>query len=328
MALRCLLLRPSCHLSAAARVAAVGAGGDRPVARHFSVSARRDGVAEVLQSVASSRPVLAVQEGIVSLHDVSGLPWWATVLVTTVAARGLVTLPLGLYQSYILAKFENLRPEMDAVVVEIKKEMSVAVRKYQWDQKRAKRVFNKAVKKQMSELIAQHNCHPLKAGLVLWFQFPFWIGLSMALRNLSWALPARDAAAQLVRLQLAVGGVLWFPNLAMPDPTLALPVLFAVCNLCAIEVGVLSRVQRGTRLQRWMTNLARGVTVIVVPVAAQLPSAVVFYWTISSFCGLLSNLALMSPSLRRAAGVPLSPSQQQHPYRQLYENTLRRIGRR
>ena len=49
------------------------------------------------------------------------------------------------------------------------------------------------VKKQMSELIARHNCHPLKAGLVLWFQFPFWIGLSMALRNLAWALPARDA---------------------------------------------------------------------------------------------------------------------------------------
>ena len=34
---------------------------------------------------------------------------------------------------------------MDAVVGDIKKEMAVAVRKYQWDEKRAKRVFNKAV---------------------------------------------------------------------------------------------------------------------------------------------------------------------------------------
>ena len=48
-------------------------------------------------------------------------------------------------QNYILAKFENLRPEMDVIVVDIKKEMAVAVRKYQWDHKRAKRVFNKAV---------------------------------------------------------------------------------------------------------------------------------------------------------------------------------------
>ena len=39
-----------------------------------------------------------------------------------------------------------------------------------------------------------------------------------------------------------------------------------------LQVGVLSRVQPGTRLQRWTTNLARGVTLIVVPVAAQLPS--------------------------------------------------------
>ena len=98
MALRCLLLRSPCHLPAAARVTAVGVGGDQPSARHLSVSARRDGPAELLQSFAASRPVLAVQEGIVGLHDVSGLPWWATVLVTTVAARGLVTLPLGLYQ--------------------------------------------------------------------------------------------------------------------------------------------------------------------------------------------------------------------------------------
>lgn len=328
MALRCLLLRSPGHLPAAARITAAGDCRDRPGARHLSVSASRAGPAEFLQSVSASPPVLAVQEGLVTLHDVTGLPWWATILVSTVAARGLITLPLGLYQNYILAKFENLRPEMDAVVVDIKKEMGAAVRKYQWDEKRAKRVFTKAVKTQMSELIAKHNCHPLKAGLVLWFQFPFWIGLSMSLRNLSWALPARDAAAQLVRLQMAVGGVMWFPNLAAADPTLVLPVLFALCNLCAIEVGVLSRVQPGTRLQRWMTNLVRGVTIIVVPVAAQLPSAVVFYWTISSFCGLLSNLALMSPSLRRAAGVPLSPSQQQRPYRQLYENTLKRLGRR
>ncbi|XP_037088430.1 cytochrome c oxidase assembly protein COX18, mitochondrial-like, partial [Pollicipes pollicipes] len=134
--------------------------------------------------------------------------------------------------------------------------------------------------------------------------------------------------SQLIRLQLAVGGVLWFPNLAAPDPTLVLPLLFGLCNLCAIEVGVLSRLQRSTRLQRYMTNLIRGVTLVVVPVAAQLPAAVVFYWTASSFCGLLSNLALMSPALRRAAGVPLTPSEQQHPYRQIRENLMKRVGKR
>ena len=98
MALRCLLLRPPCYLPVAARITAAGDCRDRLGARHLSVSASRAGPAEFLQSVSASRPVLAVQEGIVSLHDVTGLPWWATILVTTVAARGLVTLPLGLYQ--------------------------------------------------------------------------------------------------------------------------------------------------------------------------------------------------------------------------------------
>ena len=51
----------------------------------------------------------------------------------------------------------------------------------------------------MSELMAKYNCHPLKAGLVLWFQFPFWVGISMALRNISWGLPAQDAGTQTIR---------------------------------------------------------------------------------------------------------------------------------
>ena len=99
MALRCLLLRSPCHLpAAAARITAAGDCRDRLGLRHLSVSPGRAGPTEFLQSVAASRPVLAVQEGIVTLHDVTGLPWWATILVTTVAARGMVTLPLGLYQ--------------------------------------------------------------------------------------------------------------------------------------------------------------------------------------------------------------------------------------
>ena len=44
----------------------------------------------------ASRPVLATQEGVVTLHDIAGLPWRATILVTTVIARGLATLPFGL----------------------------------------------------------------------------------------------------------------------------------------------------------------------------------------------------------------------------------------
>lgn len=40
--------------------------------------------------------MLAAQEGVVTLHDIAGLPWRATILLTTVTARELVTLPFGL----------------------------------------------------------------------------------------------------------------------------------------------------------------------------------------------------------------------------------------
>lgn len=35
---------------------------------------------------------------VVSVHDTTGLPWWATIIVTTIILRGLITLPLAAYQ--------------------------------------------------------------------------------------------------------------------------------------------------------------------------------------------------------------------------------------
>lgn len=83
-------------------------GGKRsalPVWAAASVSAVSPGGAGGwYEYLATSAPVQGAEELLLGAHSATGLPWWGTILLTTVALRGAVTLPLATYQHYILAK--------------------------------------------------------------------------------------------------------------------------------------------------------------------------------------------------------------------------------
>lgn len=58
----------------------------------------------VYAKMADSAPVHLAESVLISLQEVTGLPWWANILCATVALRTTVTFPLMIYQAYILAK--------------------------------------------------------------------------------------------------------------------------------------------------------------------------------------------------------------------------------
>lgn len=66
-------------------------------------------------------------------------------MCTTVLLRTSITVPLALYQQYIVAKLENLRLEMPEIVKELKHETAVAVKLFNWDERTARIQYNKSV---------------------------------------------------------------------------------------------------------------------------------------------------------------------------------------
>lgn len=56
------------------------------------------------EALAGSAPVRAAEELLLGAHGAAGLPWWGSIVLTTAALRGAVTLPLAAYQHYVLAK--------------------------------------------------------------------------------------------------------------------------------------------------------------------------------------------------------------------------------
>lgn len=102
-------------------------------------------------------------------------------------------------------------------------------------------------------------------------------------------LPKSDLDAQITLTELTLGGISWIPNLAIPDTSLILPVTLGLVNLAIIEVSrlciivclvlihlvqiqAMSKNRTPTKFQRYATHFFRGVSVLMIPISATVPS--------------------------------------------------------
>uniref|UniRef100_A0A1A9ZF30 Membrane insertase YidC/Oxa/ALB C-terminal domain-containing protein n=1 Tax=Glossina pallidipes TaxID=7398 RepID=A0A1A9ZF30_GLOPL len=279
-------------------------------------------LANIWQSISNSTPVAYVQQSLVDIHDFTGLPWWSSIVISTILFRSVVTLPLTVYQHEITARLEKIALEMPAIVNELKKEANLAMKTFKWTEQQTK-----MLRKQWKTLIIRENCHPAKTFIVLWGQIPLWIFQSVALRNLVNMLPdPTSLQAQIVVTEMTIGGFGWIPNLTEVDSSYILPVTLGIINLAIIEVQSMIRTRPPTRFQKFVTNIFRGLSLLMVPIACTVPSALTVYWVTSSCYGLTQNLLLMSPTARRAFRITKTPSELENPYKHLWLRVKQRTG--
>uniref|UniRef100_A0A3B4YF58 Cytochrome c oxidase assembly factor COX18 n=1 Tax=Seriola lalandi dorsalis TaxID=1841481 RepID=A0A3B4YF58_SERLL len=263
-------------------------------------------------SLADSALVHLCEHFLVSVQQVSGLPWWMSIAVATLSVRTLITLPLAAYQLVIVSKVEALQMEISELAKRLRYEVSVRARERGWTDKQSRFHFQKNLRHLVSQLYIRDNCHPFKASLLVWVQLPLWISLSLALRNLS--LDQFNSGFSVLRRWLASGGALWFPDLTSPDSTWILPVCLGLINLLIVEVFSLQRVSP-TRFQKLVLNFIRGFSVLMIPIAATVPSSMALYWFTSSLLGFSHNLLLRSPAIHKI--LKLQTARSDSPYRDL-----------
>ncbi|EDW93074.1 cytochrome c oxidase assembly protein COX18, mitochondrial [Drosophila yakuba] len=288
--------------------------------------ANAGGLVGYWQTLSNSTPVAYMQDVLIKIHDYSGLPWWASIVLSTFLLRSVVTLPLTIYQHKITARIEKIALEMPAIVEELKKEAAMAKHKFKWSEQQTQIVYRRSIKKQWQNLIVRDNCHPMKTMIVLWGQIPLWIFQSVALRNLVYMLPdPTSIQAQIVTTEMTIGGFGWIPNLTVVDNSYILPVALGLINLAIIEVQAMSRTRPSTRLQNIANNVFRGLSVVMVPVACTVPSALCVYWVASSSFGLAQNLLILSPEVRRSVGIPKTQTELCEPYDLLWLKIQQRL---
>lgn len=133
--------------------------------------------------------------------------------------------------------------------------------------------------------------------ILLWTQIPLWIINSVSLRNLVYMLPNPNTLeAKVIFTEMTLGGFGWMTNLTEVDSSLILPVLLGVINLSIIEVQAMSRVRPSGKINTIATNFFRVISVVMIPIAAAVPSVSIF------LLALISRLRLLELTKVRVVG--------------------------
>jgi len=287
----------------------------------------------LILKVSSSPAVHWIEDSLAAVHDCTGLPWWATIVLTTTAARSLMVLG-HITQQKTAAKRQVIAKEMNTEILPLlDRACSAKARVEGWSKEQARGQFQMAAKKVHAEKVRGMNCHLAKLTTPVLCQLPLWLCSSVALRNMAMMRHTPERLAELPMyerlLELACEGPACSTNLAQADPTLALPLLFGAALAANVWISG-NRLSSATshlpsRGQRLFTGLLYTLAAIMVPLSAYQPSAVCLYWVTSATIALATNLALMHPSVRRLVRIPLTDLEPSQPYRALQDNLYRAL---
>jgi len=289
----------------------------------------------IVLKVASSPAVHCIEDGLASIHDSVGLPWWATIMLSTAVARTFIFLPAHITQQKVATKRMILAKEMSTDIIPA---MEKASMKLVQMGKKSKPQAMRDMKQLAGQIHAQKvkgmNCHLAKLTTPMLCQIPIWVCASVALRNLALMRHAdfRISTSPVEErfIQLSTEGPFWCSNLCAEDPTLLVPVLVGTFFAANVWISG-NRLAKATehlpsRGQTIFTAVLYSISALMVPLAAYQPSAVGLYWMTSGAMAVLLNLLLMEPRFRRLVRIPYVEQEPQRPYHQLRENFHKAIG--
>nr|XP_046914770.1 cytochrome c oxidase assembly protein COX18, mitochondrial-like [Dermatophagoides farinae] len=242
-------------------------------------------------------------DGLISLHEYLNIPWFLEISIITIMARSLVAFPLTVLQRKIMIRYEALRPEIQILSKNLRNQMKEEAYLLGLSSRKTEQIYRKTLTREINRLIVRDNCHPMKATLVALFQIPMWIVLSNCYRNFALLQPdPNDVKIMMAHEQLQHEGLFWFKDLTIPDSTGILPIATCLVNLTIIQIHINER--RRNNLQdslfvRIFTNSGRLISVALVPIGLMMPSDMCFYWFISSSMGLVQNVLLMNPKVKK-----------------------------
>lgn len=93
----------------------------------------------------SCPPIGAVQSLMELVHSYTGMPWWASLAVTTAALRTALTFPLMVYSISNTTKLVRLQPEIKSLSKQLSTEVALARVKYEWDDNTTQHHFRQNV---------------------------------------------------------------------------------------------------------------------------------------------------------------------------------------
>ena len=147
-------------------------------------------------------------------HQLTGLPWWATIAATVLTIR----LALFPFAANIIGQTQRqalLQPQFQKIMT-----------RYQDAKKAGDQLALGVAQKEMMDLKVKTGFNPFVFLKLPLLQAPLFLGIFFGLKGMAEAkLPG-----------FMDGGLAWFTNLTIPDPTYALPVASVAATLTVLQV--------------------------------------------------------------------------------------------
>lgn len=214
------------------------------------------------------------------LHATSGLEWWSSIILGTVAIR-LMILPAVVWALRNKYRMGMMQPELLRLQIRCKRNTH------------EERV---AYAREMQALYKRNNFHPLRSLAPLFVQGPVFMSMFFALRRLGTAFP-----------EVVDGGALWFVDLSATDITLILPVVTGITMLASVEVGLRTQTAEASPEGEIMQGILRGLCLTMPLIASYMPCSVLVYWVSTNTFTLLQSALLSRPAVRNVLEIPQVP---------------------
>jgi len=214
------------------------------------------------------------------INDVTGFSYAGSIFFATCTIR-LAILPLAIRGQRASSRMAHLQPELAM----IKKRYEALGTPSQAEQK--------AFAENMQGLFKRYEVTPFAALTAPLVQAPLFMGMFFGMRKLPDLFP--EACAN--------GGLFWFTDLTVPDPTYILPLACGLSFLATIETGKDQMLDSNPQHGPMIVNAFRAMAVVMVPMITTFPSAMLCYWVPNNFITMVQSISLRNDRVKQQFGI-------------------------
>ncbi|KAG0682039.1 Mitochondrial inner membrane protein oxa1 [Pichia californica] len=239
-----------------------------------------------------------IQQVLEAVHVFSGLPWWATIAVTTVAFR-VMLFPLFMKSSDTMARSQAIMPETK----KLRKEMTTAM-------STGDRALQQRKQMELSLLNKKNGVKYSRMFLSPVTQMVYSVGSFFGIREMS-NLPIEGLTTQ---------GTLWFQDLAAADPYIGLQLISASLYSIAFKFGGdTGNAQFGGPMKKIF---------MILPFASiaftwNMSAAVMVYFSANGLCSIVQSQLLRNATFRNKVGMfplPTKAQLESNPQKGMFDN--------
>lgn len=213
------------------------------------------------------------------------VPFVYTIIGTTIAVRTALV-PLYIKAQRNASRVAHMKPEMEALKARFDK-LNMGGKVDVETQQR--------MNAEMFALFQKYDCNPMKGLLVPLIQAPIFMSMFFSLQK----MPHYFADI------MSTGGLLWFPDLVIPDPMYMLPIISSATFLATIQLTQtnLNATANNPAQANIMMAVFRGLGILMIPITINFPAAVLCYWITNNTYTFFLTAAFQQKALRDAVGI-------------------------